>query len=261
LSRGAVPETISPIQEHQVGGPFSGGRVGSAPRSAQRSVSILVAAFALPYALAVRQADGAAVILDGLLVRVYDATGAPTPERKRAYVRAGEILERVELEPAWLECPLGAARRPAACDVPLAPGEIVVRLVRASAQTDRAHPRTVGYSLIDSRTGTGTLATVFVDRVERLSAHAGSDRAALLGRAIAHEIGHLLLGTNAHSSEGLMREVWTFDDVRRNRAEDWQFTRAEREHLQAMRLARGGRAPAGAGTGGQNPHTLLNKTP
>jgi hypothetical protein len=213
-------------------------------------------------ALSPDRVDGAAVIFDGLLVRVYDGATVAVADRKRAYKRAADILQRVEIDPAWLECPANAGARPAACDVPLAPGEIIVRLVRASAQADRDHPRAIGYSLVDSRTGTGTLATVFVDRVERLSERGLSERGIILGRAIAHEIGHLLLGSNAHGTRGLMRETWTFDEVRHNRAEDWQFTRAERDHLQAMRLARGTRtAPGGAGAGGQNPHTLLNKTP
>ena len=32
---------------------------------------------------------------------------------------------------------------------------------------------------------------------------------ALLGRVMAHEIGHILLGTHAHSRTGIMRAVWT----------------------------------------------------
>jgi hypothetical protein len=33
-----------------------------------------------------------------------------------------------------------------------------------------------------------------------------------LGRALAHELGHYLLRSKAHTSRGLMRRVWTSDE-------------------------------------------------
>ena len=36
----------------------------------------------------------------------------------------------------------------------------------------------------------------------------------ILGHAVAHEIGHLLMGTNSHSSRGLMRGNWNVDELR-----------------------------------------------
>ena len=208
----------------------------------------------------------AAVIVDSLLVRVYDTAGLPSADRKRAFARAGGILARVEIDAAWLECPAGAFTRSSpVCGAPPAPGELVVRLVRATPEADRQHPRALGYSLVDTGTGTGTLATVFVDRVDRLAQHGRADRAAVLGRAIAHEIGHLILGTNGHSGQGLMREHWTAEEIRRDRADDWRFTSAERQTLhaamQAGAAAVAAARPGGAGSGGLNPHILLNKTP
>jgi hypothetical protein len=212
-------------------------------------------------------AGQAAIVLDGLLVRVYDNAGVPAAERARALSRAGEILARVELDVAWLDCPArGAEAIPRQCNTAPDPDEIIVRLVRASARADLDYHQALGYSLVDSETGRGTIATVFADRVEHL-AHLGRfDRASVMGRAVAHEIGHLILGTNAHSDRGLMREHWTFEEVKRNRPEDWQFTAAQREELRDARLsgassARAAKARPGAGTGGYNPLNLLNKTP
>ena len=45
--------------------------------------------------------------------------------------------------------------------------------------------------------------------------------ATIVGRVSAHEIGHLLLGTNAHASHGLMRPSW---EVQRLDRGDWDFT-------------------------------------
>jgi hypothetical protein len=83
----------------------------------------------------------------------------------------------------------------------------------------------LGEAFIDTRERTGVLATVFVDRVEWIAGLSETDAALLLGRAIAHEIGHLLLGTNAHSVSGLMRAQWTPADIRRHASTEWELTR------------------------------------
>ena len=80
----------------------------------------------------------------------------------------------------------------------------------------------------------GLVATVYVDRVNAVAYVGGVDSAILLARAIAHEIGHLLMGTTQHASNGLMRAVWSQAELRRQMAADWQFSKAE---AQAMRRA------------------------
>ncbi len=231
-------------------------------------VAAAAAVAAVSYGLVTGTGHAAAVVVNDLYVRIYDSTGVTPQERARALTRAGEILARVEIDTAWLECPAhGTGTWRSACDAPPVAGELVVRLVHASPLADRTHPRALGYSLLDVHSGQGTLATVFINRIAALSQKAHIDRTVVLGRAIAHEIGHLLLGSNAHGGSGLMREIWTFDEVRRDRAEDWQFTRTEREGLLASRLlgtgtmASGRGRTGGAGTAGQDPHSLLNKQP
>jgi hypothetical protein len=44
-----------------------------------------------------------------------------------------------------------------------------------------------------------------------MESHTGT--AIILGHAMAHELGHLLLGTNSHSSDGLMRAQWNRGDL------------------------------------------------
>jgi hypothetical protein len=61
--------------------------------------------------------------------------------------------------------------------------------------------------------GTGAYSDVFYDSVERLDLnwHAGLSR--VLGHVIAHELGHLMLGSNAHSRQGLMCPSWHRDEL------------------------------------------------
>ena len=86
----------------------------------------------------------------------------------------------------------------------------------------------------------GKLATIFVDRVKWLAAQAGADGAAVLGFAVAHEIGHLLLGTNAHGSSGLMRALWSRGELQHTNVKDWLFSRDEGARMRASLERRNG---------------------
>jgi hypothetical protein len=68
----------------------------------------------------------------------------------------------------------------------------------------------LGYSLPDARFGSHAL--IFCNRVERVSASGGIDLATILGHAIAHEIGHVLLGSPEHSAVGIMKARWGIAD-------------------------------------------------
>ena len=177
-----------------------------------------------------------AVIIDSILVRIYDNAGVLPSDLNEALKQSREILRRAEVSVDWVQCP---ARRtgsvPAICDTPPAKSEMVVRLVEG-AEKDRDR-RPLGQPLLDR--GTGVFATVFMNRVNRFADVAQFSRSTILGRAIAHEIGHLILGTNNHSESGLMREVWTVEQLLRNRPEDWQFSPAQTFELRSAWLAGG----------------------
>ena len=61
------------------------------------------------------------------------------------------------------------------------------------------------------------LASVFYERVKDLAWGAdkdGNEIPLILGNVIAHEVGHLLLGTNSHSPAGIMCANWDQEYVR-----------------------------------------------
>jgi len=181
---------------------------------------------------------GGAVIIDSILVRVYDNAGVAPAELTEALKRSYEILRRAEVTVDWAQCPahrVGSV--PAICDTPPGHNDMVVRLVEG-AEKDRDR-RPLGQPLLDPATGKGVFATVFMNRVDRLAEVAQYSRSTVLGRAIAHEIGHLILGTNSHSETGLMREVWTVEQLVKNRPEDWQFSPAQTSELRGAWLAGG----------------------
>lgn len=185
-----------------------------------------------------------AVIIDSILVRVYDNAGVTPSDLNEALKQSYEILRRADVTVDWVQCP---ARRsgsiPAICDTPPGRSEMVVRLVEG-AEKDRDR-RPLGQPLLDPSSRTGVFATVFMNRVDRFAEVAQFSRPTVLGRAIAHEIGHLILGTNSHSETGLMREVWTVEQLVRNRPEDWQFTPAQTFELRSAWLSGGALAIKG----------------
>jgi hypothetical protein len=72
----------------------------------------------------------------------------------------------------------------------------------------------------------GSVATVLYDRVGKFAKRFGVKREVLLGYAIAHEIGHLLLPPNSHSPSGVMRASLDLDQAA---AKKLRFTREQGE--------------------------------
>lgn len=63
--------------------------------------------------------------------------------------------------------------------------------------------------------GTGKYVDVFFDRIQEASRTFGTNKGRLLGTVSAHELGHLLLGTHAHTHTGIMEPVWEQETLRR----------------------------------------------
>lgn len=171
-----------------------------------------------------------------LTVRVYDMT-SDRSDRTRALAVAAAALAPAEVDVQWLD-PRNA---PAG---PVPPQDLVLRLARRTPSTARPGPVALGYALVDSTGRRGTVATIFLEQVEWLARVSGADVEELTGLAIAHEIGHLLTGTNAHARHGLMRARWTAGELRARRASDWELGPEERHQLRAGLAARLGTRPA-----------------
>ena len=90
----------------------------------------------------------------------------------------------------------------------------------------------LGVAVINPVTLSGEMATIFHEQVRAVAKRSGVDDAELLGRAVAHEVGHLLLRVREHSPTGIMRGAWSLEELTTNRPEDWQFAPTDRERLQ-----------------------------
>ena len=149
-------------------------------------------------------------------------------DERTALAVAREVLSTASVDVVWTVCV------PGTCLTPM-PGAFKIRLVLSPKGGDH-DGHLLGHSLINSQTGAGELATVFVDRTRRLAGELGIDHLVLLGRTIAHELGHLLLATATHGTAGLMREIWSRDELLGARRADWVFDPHDADAIRA-RLA------------------------
>ena len=160
-----------------------------------------------------------------VIVRAYNTYGVSSRDIGTASLTVQALLSTIAIDARWRNCrvvggPSGDAVDQ--CGDPIATNEVIVRVVGALRPPG---PETVlGDSFIDPVLRTGTLATIYADRVLALSRSLDVDRGTMLGRAGAHEIGHLLLGTDRHSGFGLMRGAWSRRTILQNRGDDWLFT-------------------------------------
>jgi hypothetical protein len=194
-------------------------------RMARLRASGVVAAGALVIAAEARAAVPGPTLR--LFVRVHDAYGTPAPELAGAHEAVARLLSPAGILVEWLDCSIPGTRpRADECRLVLRAGELVLHL--------RGGPpggRTLGYAYVDVERREGALATVLVDRVQALADAAAVDRGELLGRAIVHELVHLLLGSVAHARSGLMRASWQADELRRDRLRSWSLSQEERARL------------------------------
>jgi hypothetical protein len=88
--------------------------------------------------------------------------------------------------------------------------------------------------------------TVLCDRILSLTETQREIRATLLAHTLAHEIGHVLMGTNGHSPDGMMKAHWTASDYGRMANRPLPFLPDEADFMRralASRAVRAQRVP------------------
>lgn len=145
-----------------------------------------------------------------LTVRVYNTAGIPAAELLAARRAVEWTFRDTNLDLIVRHC--GRAAVPEdpddACGEPLQPREMVVRIIDAPAFNTSLHPEAYGVAYLVKETGRGWLASAFSDRVADAATRIGVEPGTLLGLVIAHEVGHLLLGSGYHGWTGVMRADW-----------------------------------------------------
>ena len=169
-----------------------------------------------------------------LVIRTYDVFGVSPHDLEVARQTADGALRAAGLETSWTACQTAGRRdeQPSTgCELLPQSGEVVIRIVaEGRGSGDRS---ALGDAFVDTRHRQGVLATLYGGRIVAFAEQAGIEPGWLLGRALAHEVGHLLLGSAAHGSHGLMRAQWTLEELRRRIDADWLFSGADAAAMQA----------------------------
>ena len=197
---------------------------------------VFVVATAIGGALLPSQAIGGPVTQPPLIIRIYDNVGLASDRLATARHAVSAILKPAGIDISWRDCRRSRPDAPgASCNGALEVSEVIIRIVNAGSKQgdDR-----LGYSSVDVQNHADCLATVFADRIEAMAGRTQSDPGTLLGHVMAHEIGHLLMGTSRHSPIGLMRKRWSDDEVRRRSPIDWQLTRSDARNARVGLLER-----------------------
>ena len=170
-----------------------------------------------------------------ITVHVYDYSAAGQHEVAEGIRGAAHILEQANVRTGWSYCRVGAdpsnAKTGCAGSARGRTHLIVRILPEHMARRLNARPRVLGMSLTTSSATLPTDAYLFYDRAVKLAAATSTQGPALLGAALAHEVGHLLLGDNSHSGSGLMRDRWVGADLKLLLTGSLLFNRAEENRL------------------------------
>lgn len=159
-----------------------------------------------------------------LSVGVYNDGTVPNQTLSRAEARASLIYRRAGVELIWL-------------DSPALPPELAVRIIPKSRNLSND---VFGVAFLDAN-GFGHQADIFYRNISELSTARSPNQADVLGYVMAHEIGHLLLGSNSHAATGIMRRHW--DDQQLQLASLGQLA-FDRKQIRRIHQRLQGREPA-----------------
>ena len=152
---------------------------------------------------------------------VFDQAEVPDHTLGEAEERAAVILGKAGVEVQWIDC-----HRPANASVCATVAQLdrvfLTVVTQDNARTFNAD--VLGRSVPGDGHSHGVYARVFYRHIQAKAEQERVDLAQLLGLAVAHEFGHLLLGPKAHSTEGIMRANWSRSDMERGSKGQLCFT-------------------------------------
>jgi hypothetical protein len=144
-------------------------------------------------------------------VQIYNYSRASPAIRAGAEREANRILGKAGVRAVWLECPVEPSTVSPQGPCQKAPEATDIRLrVLAAPIQNKFQDNVFGFTVHP------VLASVYYEYALRRGKSDDAEFAVpiILGCVIAHELGHLLLGSNGHSQTGIMQPRWEPNQVR-----------------------------------------------
>jgi hypothetical protein len=152
-----------------------------------------------------------------IVVRVLNHAGVGRIEMQNAEADAGRIFRAAGIDIQWVDCSKKDCHK-----APEA-SEFVLNIVPdGHTSTDLVF----GVAFLGPN-GEGKYVDVFFRRIEATSVCSQQGISQMLGTVAAHELGHLLLGSHAHSGTGIMLASWDEETVHRAAMGSLLFTRGQ----------------------------------
>lgn len=168
-----------------------------------------------------------------LQVSLFNDARLDSATLAEAASRASAIFSEAGIQVDWLVCapadPADFAPHRTACSALAWPSHLSVR-IRPQAVSVSAD--TFGQAFVDL-SGEGLYSNVYFQNLAHSPRHANLTDGELLGCVLAHELGHLLLGTNSHSASGLMQPRWDSSALRAAAVSSLFFTRDQSSILRS----------------------------
>jgi hypothetical protein len=140
-------------------------------------------------------------------VHVWNEAATPPSVVAQALQECSRIFKNAGIVIDWSSAPSNSPR--------------AFLVVIASAPSPRATGNALGYTFNDS---SGWSAVVVWPRVKALVSYMTCS-GEILGRVMAHELGHLLIGQRRHSDFGVMRALWSLANLRADQGALFVFTK------------------------------------
>jgi len=167
-------------------------------------------------------------------VSVFNDAAAPAFVLAEAQQRATAVMSQAGVSLVWLDCGTPGSRGPEwGCSAIAFPRHLSVRLV-SKATPSKAD--IFGQSFQDDG-GQGSYAVVYYPGLAASKVAETLRTGNLLGLVVAHEVGHLLLGRNSHSADGLMAAVWQVPELHRATQGNLFFSRGQADQIRVRYLA------------------------
>jgi hypothetical protein len=169
-----------------------------------------------------------------ITVRVYDWAHVEPGILSMAKDEVSRIFREARVGIVWLDCSSSTseAEHSPICTQACPWGQFALRIV------SDVPPGFKDASLGAAFNETGIYANIFCNRVDEVAREGIATRSQILGAAMAHELGHLLLDLRGHSDFGIMRGRWTAQDLRSASMGGLLFTPTERALIRRSAMRR-----------------------
>ena len=134
-----------------------------------------------------------------MTIRILDQASVPANQIQKIEQYVAETLSAVQIDVVWVDC----ASNQTACQAPRGANEFWLRILAQMPPKVNGGIDLLGFTQHGEKDGIQCI-NIFRPMVEKLSEREHAAAHLVLGAAVAHEIGHMYLGTNgqAHTASG-----------------------------------------------------------